>query len=163
MSWICVALEFLSRVFGCGRPAAERLEIEVGPEEPKDGGCAWMYRVRHSRREEDSRMAVIVMTSEGKRKLTLRPKSRFGRNAVVDGAPRWEVDDPTLATVEPSEDGMSAYVISVDGAKGVGKGRAKADADVGDGVEEIAEEFDIVVTPPRASTLGLEQGEEEPK
>jgi hypothetical protein len=43
-----------------------------------------------------------------------------GFDAIVDGPPRWESDNPAVATVTPAEDGMSCVVTAVaPGACGV--------------------------------------------
>jgi hypothetical protein len=66
-----------------------------------------------------------------------------GFDTTVDGPPRWESDNPAVATVTPAEDGMSCLVTAVaPGACGIW---AIADPVMGEGVGELKgfETFEI--------------------
>lgn len=59
-----------------------------------------------------------------------------GNAAVVDGVPVWATDRPDLLTLVPSEDGMSCDITPA-GLLGIGQITISADADIGDGVQEL--------------------------
>jgi hypothetical protein len=65
------------------------------------------------------------------------------------------------ATVEPSEDGLSCYLIS--GEPGNSQITVTADADLGEGVVTLTDTIDLAVVPASASALGLITGEPELK
>lgn len=81
---------------------------------------------------------------------------RDGRKSSVkvDGAPRWSVEDGgTNITVKNSNDGFTGRIVS-------GKNptttpeivRVRADADLGDGQEELVHDIEVTVLPRRASS-----------
>lgn len=59
-----------------------------------------------------------------------------GNAAQVQGAPVWASDNEAVATVAASDDGMSAVVTPV-GPLGSAQISVTADADLGDGVENV--------------------------
>lgn len=63
--------------------------------------------------------------------------------AKVDGKPEWALTDATLANLEVAEDGMKAVIKPI-GPLGSFKVQVKADADLGEGVEELIGESDVV-------------------
>jgi hypothetical protein len=103
----------------------------------------------------------VTSTTEEKVNLTLNVTTSSGKPATVDGAPRWEVVDGS-ATVQPAEDGLSAYVVSAD-EPGTSTVRVTADADRGEGVSEIVDTITYVYNHPQAAALGLTAGTPEPK
>jgi len=102
---------------------------------------------------------VISITSEEKIPVTLAPKTAAGNPASVEN-PVWSVLSGD-ATVEPSADGLSAYLVS--GASGINEISVTADADLGEGVVEISSDITLAVTSPLAADLGITVGAAEPK
>lgn len=80
-----------------------------------------------------------------------------GNVASVDGAPSWAVSDPSLATLEVGEDGLSAVVVPV-GVLGSFKVQVKADADLGEGLKEIIGEMDIDLMGGEAVAVNISAG-----
>lgn len=105
----------------------------------------------------------ITLTNEQKIKATLSPKTATGRPAQVDpnNKPSWSVISGDVV-VEPSDDGLSATIISPD-APGDSQILVEADADLGDGVETISDMIKVSVVGARAANLGLTLGTPEPK
>lgn len=96
---------------------------------------------------------LITITNEQKVQVTLVPTTEAGNPAVLDGAPVWEVTDGD-ATIEVSDDGLSAYLVS--GEADVNSVvTVTADADLGEGVVEITDTIDLAVVAANASRLGL--------
>lgn len=104
---------------------------------------------------------LYTITNEQKIKLTLNPTTAAGNPATVDGAPVWTVIEGD-ATIEPSEDGLSCYLISGE-ANVNSKITVTADADLGEGVIALTDTVDLAVVPASASVLGLTAGEAELK
>lgn len=106
-------------------------------------------------------MLDLIITNEQKIKVTLTPKTIAGKDAAVDGKPVWTVQSGS-GTVEPSEDGLSAYLISSD-TIGDTMVLVEADADLGEGVETISGQIQLHVEGAQAANLGLSAGPAEPK
>lgn len=105
-------------------------------------------------------MIQATCTNEEKVKITLNPVSKYGTPEALDGKPSWEVTEGT-ATVEPSEDGLSAYLVS--GEPGLSKIKVTADADLGEGVQTVSDEIEFYVLQAQAETLGFEVSPAEQK
>lgn len=74
---------------------------------------------------------LVTITNEQKVQLTLNLTTAAGNPATIDGAAVWTVLEGD-ATLEPSDDGLSAYLVS--GAADVlSKIQVTADADLGEG------------------------------
>lgn len=102
----------------------------------------------------------VRISNEGKKLVTLAPKTAAGNPASVDGIPTWTVESGDV-TLEIAEDGLSAKVVS--GANGSSVVKITADADLGEGVRAIEASLEVTVTDAEANNLGITVGEEEPK
>ncbi len=95
---------------------------------------------------------LITITNEEKVQVTLAPLTAAGNPATLDGAPVWTVVSGD-ATIEVSTDGLSATFIS--GAPNVNSQiTVTADADLGEGVTNLVDTFDLAVVQASASSLG---------
>ncbi len=103
----------------------------------------------------------IKLTNEQKVTVTLTPKTDAGKPAKLDGKPSWSIVDG-LSTVVPSEDGMSAVITSADDP-GDTQILVKADADIGEGIEEISDVLKVSVVGAAAKNLGITVGTPELK
>src|SRR5258708_5761655 len=63
--------------------------------------------------------------------LKINPEDAAGQSAKVDGKPTWVSNDGSIATVTPSDDGLSAVVVAQ--ALGTTTIVVSADADLGQG------------------------------
>ena len=106
-------------------------------------------------------MVEITISNEQKIKVTLAPVTSGGKLAVLDGKPKWEIINGA-STISPADDGLSCYLISSD-APGDTVVSVSADADLGDGVQNIADSITLHVEGARAAALGLIVGTAEPK
>lgn len=73
--------------------------------------------------------------------------------APVDGLPVWALDNPAVAEMTVSEDGMSASIKALD--LGSAKLQVSADADLGAVVTTIIGEADLTVEPKEAVTVEI--------
>ena len=103
----------------------------------------------------------IKLTNEQQVSVTLKPRTDAGKPAKLDGAPTWEVVSGE-STVTAAEDGLSALIVSSDNP-GDTQILVKADADIGEGVEEISEILEVTVAGASAKNLGITVGTPENK
>jgi hypothetical protein len=103
----------------------------------------------------------VTITNEQKIKVTLTPVTDTGKPAKLDGKPSWSVISGN-SQVEVAEDGLSAFLISADDP-GDTQFLIKADANLGEGVEEISDIIDLTVQGATAKNLGVSLGTPEPK
>ena len=106
-------------------------------------------------------MIEITITNEQKVKVTLAPVTDTNKPAKLDGKPVWAVQSGD-STLQVDEDGMGAYLVSAD-APGDAVVLVTADANLGEGIEEIADTIKLTVEGARAENLGLSAGTPEPK
>lgn len=105
--------------------------------------------------------AEVSITNEQKITATLTPVTDTGKPAKLDGVPTWEVVSGN-STIEVAEDGRSATLISSDDP-GDTQFLVKADANLGEGVEEISDVILLHVVGATAKNLGLTLGAPVPK
>lgn len=103
----------------------------------------------------------IKITNEQKVKVTLTPKTDTGKPASLDGVPTWQILSGN-SSIEVADDGLSATLISGDDP-GDTEVIVKADADLGEGVEELSDVLKLSVVGATAKNLGLTVGTPEPK
>lgn len=111
--------------------------------------------------KENSMPVAVKITNEQKVTVTLKPVTDTGKPAALDGKPTWEVVSGN-ATVQVADDGLSAVLVSADDP-GDTQFLVKADADLGEGVEEISDVVTLNVVGATAKNLGLAVGTPEPK
>jgi len=103
----------------------------------------------------------LKITNEQKINVTVTPRTDTGKPAKLDGSPSWTVVSGNSQVVV-SEDGLSADLISSD-EPGDTIVVVKADADLGEGVEEISDSITLTVIGATAKNLGLAAGAPVPK
>jgi uncharacterized protein YjdB len=95
----------------------------------------------------------LKITEETTARLLITNKA--GVVTPVQSPPAWASSDPTVLTVVASADGMTAKITSV--ALGTGaRCSVSADADLGEGVEEIVavtEDIDVVEDPDSKASI----------
>ena len=145
-------MNIFKRIFGRGRDKkkqAVRFEWKFG-----------LPKLKQPRPRKPMPLEVSI-TNEQKIKATLSPVSDTGRPAQLDGNPRWEILSGN-STLDVAPDGRSAYLISSD-TPGDTLFCVKADADLGEGVEELMDTINLKVTGAMAKNLGLMLGTPEAK
>ena len=114
----------------------------------------WGVKVSQKPNEKGkANMLTLNITNEQQVTVHLNPKTPGGKTAKLDGKPDWGVVSGNC-TVTPSDDGLSATIVSGDDL-GTSEISVKADADLGDGVEEVADFVEVVVGGAKATNLGL--------
>lgn len=103
----------------------------------------------------------IRITTEQQVRVTLAPKTDSGKPAKLDGAPAWTTISGS-SQVNVDEDGLGAMLVSSDDP-GDTEIMVKADADLGEGVEEISDIIKLSVVGATAKNLGLVAGTPELK
>lgn len=100
---------------------------------------------------------MLILTDSQKVTLSIKPVSKAGNAAPIDGKPVWSLGCEDHLKLEVAEDGLSA-VVSALGKLGVCQVNVKADADLGEGVEEIVGAVDVEVKAGKAVNLGIAAG-----
>jgi len=98
----------------------------------------------------------IQITNEQMIRVKLAPVTDARKPAKLDGKPTWEVLSGD-STIEVDEDGLGANLVSSD-LPGDTQILVKADADIGEGVEEISEIIELTVLGATAKNLGISVG-----
>jgi hypothetical protein len=106
---------------------------------------------------------ALQLTIDQKALIELKFTDRAGNPAAIDGTPTWETSNEDFASVEPAEDGLSAYVVAGEDADEVAVVTVRADADLGDGVAEIIGTLEVQITSGTAQFVELTAGAPEPK
>jgi hypothetical protein len=101
--------------------------------------------------------AMLIITDSQKVALSIKPVTKAGNPAPVDGKPVWSLGCEDHLKLEVSEDGLSVVISSL-GKLGVCQVNVSADADLGEGVEAIAGTVDIEVKAGKAVSVGIEAG-----
>lgn len=106
-------------------------------------------------------ITMIQLTDTQKVTLSIQPVDAKGNPALVDGAPTWNSSDPSIITVVPSADGLSAVAsaagpLTADGASV--QVSVTADADLGAGVETISGTMDVTVVASKAVSVAINAG-----
>lgn len=97
----------------------------------------------------------MILQQGEKALLKLRISDAGGNPAEVEGGKvEWSVSDPAFGTLTVAEDMMSAEFVPA-GAVGRAMIQAKGDADLGEGVEEIIGEIEIVQASGKAAKMEL--------
>jgi len=141
-NWLC-------RLFGCSETKTRTVRFgwSVGQPKPK---------------EKEIKMPLeIRITNEQQVNVTLKPVTATGKPAKLDGSPSWTVISGS-SQVKVADDGLSADLISSDDP-GDTEVMVKADADLGEGVEEISDVVRLSVIGANAANLGLVAGTPTPK
>lgn len=92
---------------------------------------------------------MLVLTTTQKATYTAEFDDRKGHKATVDGVPAWAVSNPDAVTITPSADGFSCDVFGVAPALSF-QITCTADADRGEGVENIVLTDDVQVNAAKA-------------
>lgn len=103
----------------------------------------------------------IRITNEQKVNVTVTPRTDSGKPAKLDGSPAWTVISGN-SSLAVADDGLSADLISSDDP-GDTVILIKADADLGEGIEELADSITLSVVGATAKNLGLAAGTPVPK
>lgn len=103
----------------------------------------------------------IIITNEQQVGVSLAPRTDAGRPAKLDGSPTWTTLSGS-SQVKVADDGLSALLVSSDDP-GDTEIMIKADADLGEGVEEISEVLKLRVLGATAKNLGITVGTPEAK
>lgn len=104
--------------------------------------------------------AMLILTDSQKVSLSIKPVTKAGNPAAIDGLPVWSLGCEDHLKLEVSEDGLSAVVSSL-GKLGVCQVNVSADADLGEGVETITGVIDIEVKAGKAVNVGIDAGSPE--
>lgn len=90
--------------------------------------------------------------------LSIAPVDKFGNAAKVDGAPSWSLTDPSLGSLSPASDGLSAVLVP-SGKIGSASVQVNADADLGEGVKAIVGELPVDFLAGDAASVSIAAGD----
>lgn len=101
-------------------------------------------------------MGSIVRMTEGQRaRMSLKINNKFQKPAKIDGKPEWKMTGNDVATLTVADDGLTGTFRALPGSEGTARVQVTADADLGEGVETIVSESDIIVTAAQATTIEI--------
>ncbi len=100
---------------------------------------------------------MLIITDSQEVDLAIKPLTRKGHPAQVDGVPAWSTSDPAIATVTPAADGLSCVIKAADNIGPV-QISVTADADLGEGVQNLTGVLDLEVIGGAAATLSVIAG-----
>jgi hypothetical protein len=101
-------------------------------------------------------VTMLVLPNDQQCTASIQPVDAKGNPAQVQGPPAWSSSSEDVATVTAEADGLSATVEGVD--IGTCQINVVADADLGDGVTNIAGVLDVTVTAGSAVSLSVTTG-----
>lgn len=104
-------------------------------------------------------MANPTLAAGRAKTISVVINDKKGNPASVDGTPEWSSSDDALVSLTPSEDGMSATVVSL-GGTGTVQISVSADADLGEGVRTMTGSALIDVMAGEAFAFALMLGED---
>lgn len=96
----------------------------------------------------------VQITNEQKVVVHLNPVTTALKPAKLDGAPTWAVISGP-AKVNPAADGLSAEIVSDDNDLSDTIIKVDGDADLGSGVEDVADTITVKTIHANAASLGL--------
>lgn len=79
---------------------------------------------------------ATILTVDQVADATAEFTDAYNNPARIDGVPQWSSADETILTIAPSEDGMTA-VATPAGPLGMVQVSVRADADLGEGMQEV--------------------------
>ncbi len=101
-------------------------------------------------------ITMLDMRDDQQATLTISPKDKKGKPALVDGVPVWASSDETVVTVVPSADGLSAVAAGV--APGSGRIVVTADADLGSGTVDLTGILEVTILAGQAASIEVTAG-----
>ena len=99
----------------------------------------------------------LVITDSQQFKVEIQPVDRAGNPGTLASGPVWSASDPTILTVVPAADGMSA-VVSAMGKLGAAQVNVTADGNPTPGVNTITGTVDVQVVGGKAVSLHFTVG-----
>lgn len=100
---------------------------------------------------------MLLLTDSQQVDLAIKPLTKKGHPAQVDGTPEWSTSNSAVCTVEPTADGLSALVKAA-ADLGTVQVSVTADADLGAGYVPISGVLDIEVVGGGAATVSIIAG-----
>ena len=99
----------------------------------------------------------LVITDSQQFRVEIQPVDKAGNPGTLATVPVWSASDPTLLTVAPAADGMSA-VVSATGKLGAAQVDVTAEGDPTSGANTITGTVDVQVVGGKAVSLRLTVG-----
>ncbi len=97
---------------------------------------------------------MLMLTVDQKTTLRISPKDSHGNPSELDSVPEWTTSDPSVLTVTPSEDGMTA-ALTVTGTIGTSQVNVSADVRKGDEVLTRSGMLDVQVVAGETATIEI--------
>jgi hypothetical protein len=97
---------------------------------------------------------MVTMRFDEEFDVSVDPRDRASNKTTVDGTPVYTVSDATMLVLAPRADGLPGMTVRGVGALGTAQVNVTADADLGEGTQEIADFIDVELHAGKATTLG---------
>jgi hypothetical protein len=111
---------------------------------------------------EEEPMPLVQLTDRQRVRIAIDPLDEMKNPAPIDGIPTWESSDPSILTVEATDDGRGVMAVT-GGPLGTATVTVTADADMGDGIEPLTGTVDFEVVGSEARSLNVSVGTPEPR
>lgn len=85
-------------------------------------------------------------------------KGKLIKNPTLDGIPAWRSSDPAAVSVVPAADGLSAIVAAQGDPEDTATITCTADADLGEGVNEVTTTGDVMIIGGDIATSNMQFG-----
>jgi hypothetical protein len=154
----------LTQRLGLSHPII-KARLEDGDDRPKlvaalcQAGASWEIHVSACEKIIFSggvRMELVITDSQQFR-VEIQPVDKAGNPGTLASVPVWSASDPTILTVAPAADGLSA-VVSAMGKLGAAQVHVTAEGDPTSGVNTITGTVDVQVVGGKAVSLRLTVG-----
>jgi hypothetical protein len=100
-------------------------------------------------------MIATQFSTEEQVLVTIKPVDVAGKPAKLDGVPKWQILTPgSGVTLAPAADGLSCAIISGDEVEEGVIVQVDGDADLGEGIVDLQEQFSVSVIHANATSLG---------
>jgi hypothetical protein len=100
---------------------------------------------------------ALVITDSQQFKVDIQPVDKAGNPGTLASVPVWSVSDPTIVTVAPAADGLSA-VVTATGKLGTAEVHVTAEGDPTPGVDTITGTLAVQVIGGKAVSLQFTAG-----
>jgi hypothetical protein len=137
-------------------PRTRRIVFQIGPVSEQTKPIVLTPFAKRSAKGKV--LAMLKLTTTQKCTLSVAFEDKKGNPANVDGAPTWGVDNSDLLSLIVSDDGLSCQIAAV-GPMGTALVSVLADADLGEGVVQLAGTLEVQVTAGAATVVEVTAGE----
>lgn len=102
-------------------------------------------------------LTMLLITDSQEVDLAIKPVTKKGHPAQIDGVPVWSTSDPTIVALVVAADGLSCIATATENL-GTVQISVTADADLGEGIQNLTGILDLEVIGGAAATMTIIAG-----